>query len=39
MAVFTKEEIKELFAETDKRINRIAARQEKTDAQIAETNK
>ena len=32
--VFTKEEIKELFAETDKRINRLAARQEKTDEAI-----
>ena len=36
MAIFTKEEIKELFAETDKRISRLAERQEKTDAQIAE---
>ena len=46
MRMFTKEEIKELFAETDKRIDRLgeridrlAEKQEKTDAQIAETNK
>ena len=46
MAVFTKEEIRELFSETNKaidrlgeRIDRLAARQEKTDEQIAETNK
>ena len=32
--MFTKEEIKELFAETDKRINRIAERQEKTEESI-----
>ena len=45
MRLFTKEEIKELFsetnkaiAETNKAIDRIAARQEKTDAQLAKTD-
>ena len=38
MRMFTKEEIKELFAATDKRIDRIAARQEKTDEQLAKTD-
>ena len=37
-AVFTKEEIRELFSETNKAIDRLAARQEKTDAQIAKTD-
>ena len=39
MRMFTKEEIKELFAATDKRIDRLAERQEKTEALIAETAK
>ena len=42
MRMFSKEEIKELFAETDKRINRLAERQEKTDQvldRIAESQK
>ena len=38
MKMFTKEEIKELFAETDKRIDRLAERQEKTDEQLAKTD-
>ena len=37
MAVFTKEEIRELFSETNKAIERLAVSQEKTDAQLAKT--
>ena len=39
MRMFSKEEIKELFAETDKRMNRLAASQEKTDEQLAKNSR
>ena len=37
MAVFTKEEIRELFSETNKAIAELAVSQKKTDAQLAKT--